>query len=215
MGSVPIFLSALFLMQLSPAEQTRLTHCLDTIQHDAETAYEDGLAWTYEGNRPAARQCVALALIALGHEDEGAARLEDLANATDGGTLEQRGVYLAQAGNAWLQAGAAEAADVTLTNALKLSPDDADLYIDRAGARMILENWDQAIDDLDKALSLKPGYGPAHQLRAEARLNLKSYDLALADIKAAMLAEPDNIDTLVLRGQIREAMRLSDVKQVE
>lgn len=215
MAIVSILMSALAVLQLAPAEEARLSQCLNMIEQDAETAYEDGLAWTYEGNRPAARQCVALALVALGHEDEGAARLEALANSADGGTIEQRAIYLAQSGNAWLQAGAPEAAEITLTNALKLSPDDADLLIDRAGARMMLEQWAHAIEDLDAALSLRPGFGPAHQLRAEARLNTESYSLALADVKAAMLADPENIDTLVLRGRIREAMRLSEVKQVD
>ena len=38
--------------------------------------------------------------------------------------------------------------------------------------------------------------------------------MALADVKAAMQAEPDNIDTLVLRGRVREAIRLSEVRIV-
>ena len=87
-------------------EAERLKACVAKIEVDADEAYEDGLAWTYQGNRPGARQCTALALIALGREDEGAARLEQLANSVDGGTLEQRAEYLTQSGNAWLQAGA-------------------------------------------------------------------------------------------------------------
>ena len=83
--------------------------CIEKIDKDAEAAYQDGLSWLSRGNRPAARHCTALALIALGHEAEGAARLEELANAPDGGTLEERGVYLVQSGNAWLMAGMPDA----------------------------------------------------------------------------------------------------------
>lgn len=195
-------------------EAIRLDACIARIDVDAEEAYEDALAWSFEGNRPGARQCVALALIALGQEAEGAARLEELANATDGGTMEQRALYLTQAGNAWLVAGAPEAAIVTLTNALKIMPDEPDLLVDRASAQIMLQKWPEAIKDLDRALEALPGLAAAHQLRAEARLNMNDLQPALADVKAAMAAEPDNIDTLVLRGRIREAIRLADVKIV-
>lgn len=199
---------------IGQTEATRLDTCIARIDKNPEEAYEDALAWSFEGNRPGARQCVALSLIALGQEAEGAARLEELANATDGGTLEQRALYLTQAGNAWLVAGAAEAAIVTLTNALKIIPDDPNLLVDRATAHIMLEQWPEAISDLDAALQSSPGFGTAHHLRAEARLNKGDLDLALADVKAAMAAEPDNIDTLVLRGRVREAIRLSEVRIV-
>ena len=52
----------------------------------------------------------------------------------------------------------------------------------------------------------------ARQLRAEAHLNLDQLNLAMADIDAAMAADPENIDTLVLRGRVREAIRLSKVR---
>ena len=89
---------------IAAEEQARLDACLTRIESDPEEAYEDGLAWLYQGNRPGARQCTALALIALGHPEEGAERLKNLANSTDGGTLEQRAAYLSQAGNAWIEA---------------------------------------------------------------------------------------------------------------
>ena len=47
-------------------EADRLEACVAKIEVDAEEAYEDGLAWIYQGNRPGARQCTAMALIALG-----------------------------------------------------------------------------------------------------------------------------------------------------
>ena len=193
-------------------EADRLEACVAKIEVDPEEAYEDGLAWVYQGNRPGARQCTALALIALGRPDEGAARLEQLANSADGGTLEQRAEYLIQSGNAWLQAGAPEAAIVTFTNALKLKPGIPDLLVDRASANMMLGNWAEAKEDLDRAIELAPNMAIARQLRAEAHLNLDQLPLAMTDIEAALVADPENIDTLVLRGRIREAIRLSKVR---
>ena len=202
-------------VDVSIDEDVRLEACVDRLETDPSGAYEDGLAWIYQGNRPKARQCTALALVALGRAGEGAARLEQLANATDGGTLEERALYLTQAGNAWLQAGAPEAAAVTFTNAIKLRPTEPDLLIDRASAHLMQEHWQAGADDLDAALELAPGLAIAHQLRAEARLNLGQLDAALEDVQAAMAAEPENVDVLVLRGRVREAIRLSELRLVD
>ncbi len=189
------------------SEQEQLRRCIEKIDVDAEAAYQDGLTWLSRGNRPMARQCTALALIALGEEAEGAARLEELANAADGGTMEERAVYLAQAGNAWLMAGAPEAAVVTLTNALKLRVNDGELYKDRARAYLTLGAWADAAADLDRAMLYSAGDVEAYRMRGHARMKLGQLEAAWADVEAAMQLAPTDISVLVLRGDVREAMR--------
>ncbi len=191
-----------------PGETERLEACIAKIDADPVAGYEGALTWTYQGNRPAARYCYALALLANDRADDGALKLEQLANARDGGTLEQRAIYLSQAGHGWLQAGAPDAAIIAFTNALKLDKDDAGLLVDRAGAYVLAEQSDAALSDLDTALKVRPGFGAAHQMRAQLHLDAGKLDAALSDVKAAMAAEPENIDTLVLRGAVREAMRV-------
>jgi len=194
--------------RLAAEEQVRLDACLAKIETDPDDAYEDGLAWSYAGNRPGARLCTAMALIALGHPDEGASRLTNLANATDGGTLEQRAAYLSQAGNAWIQAEDPDAALDAFNGALKIAPDAPELLLDRASAHLLLENYDKAIADLDTALLRKPGLAEAHQMRGEAWLAKGEPDKAWTDVEAAMNADPENVTTLVLRGRVREALRV-------
>ncbi len=196
--------------ELAKAEAARLEACVAKIETDPENAYEDGLAWSYEGNRPGARQCTALALIALGNYETGAERLESLATSTDGGSMEQRAIYLSQAGQAWIMAGAPEVAVVSFSDALTMAPGTVDLLLDRASAYILTEEWDKALSDLDLALANSPGFGPAHQLRAEVYLNKKSYDLAMRDVESAMAADPKNIDTLLVRGRVREAIRVAE-----
>jgi len=196
--------------ELAKAEEARLEACVAKIETDPENAYEDGLAWSYEGNRPGARQCKALALIALGDYETGAERLESLATSTDGGSMEQRAIYLSQAGQAWIMAGAPEVAVVSFSDALTMAPGTIDLLLDRASAYILTEEWDKALSDLDLALANSPGFGPAHQLRAEVYLNKKSYDLAMRDVESAMAADPKNIDTLLVRGRVREAIRVAE-----
>lgn len=219
MTILPSLAAALALMQMAPIteagravseeEAARLAHCLDLAQSDPETAYEDGLAWLAAGARPPARHCVAVALIELGHADEGAARLEDLANAPDAGGLEERVLYLSKAGNAWMAAGYPDAAVTTLDNALRLAPTSSDLRIDRATARLALGQWTEALGDLDQVVAALPGDPIARELRARAYLELARYSDALADVEIARSAAPENIDLLVLRGDIREARRLN------
>lgn len=195
--------------QVARTEDARLQACIDKTATDAENAYEDGIAWMMQTGTAASQQCTALALIALGQEKEGAARLETLANAKDGGTMEQRGVYLAQAGNAWLLAGLPEAAVTTLTNALKLAPQDPALRKDRARAYLTMKKWKEGGQDLDAAIELSPGDTEAYLMRGRALLQMKRFDDALKDAERAMKQEPKNVDAIVLRGDILEAQQTS------
>ena len=189
-------------------EQRRLEACIDKIREDPAEAYEDGLAWVGEGGRPFARQCTALALVELGHEAEGAIRLEDLANASNGGSLRQRIIYLTQSGNAWLLAGLPEAALVTINNALSLNGNDPQLHADRAAAYIQLKRWDEAEEDLNFAHQRLPRDIEVLKMRAETRLNLGDLEGAENDVADAMALDRKDIPTLVLRGRVREAQRL-------
>ncbi|MEL6284636.1 MAG: hypothetical protein AAFQ18_00365 [Pseudomonadota bacterium] len=219
MISFTVAATGLALLQAAPmteagkaiaAEETaKLERCIAAIEVDAEAAYEDGLAWLGNGNRPKARHCVALAMLELGYHAEAAGRLEDLAGAPDAGSLETRALYHAQAGSAWLLGGMAEPAIVAFDNALKMKPGELDLILDRASAHLLAENWRVALDDLNTVLAERPNSGDALSLRARAHLALEQFDEALADVDAARAIAPDAIDLLVLRGDIREARRVA------
>ncbi|MEE2877675.1 MAG: tetratricopeptide repeat protein [Pseudomonadota bacterium] len=196
-------------VDIARAEQERLNACIELVDKDAEEAYEDSLRWLGEGARPAARYCNALSIIGMGNYKEGAARLEELANAPDAGGKSDRAIYLAQSGNAWLTAGYADAAVTALTNALKLAPTDADIRTDRAAAYLMVEEYDSAIADLDKALATYPNDIEALRMRARAHLNQDDLEKAEVDMSRALLLDNRDIDTLVLRGDIREAKRLA------
>ncbi len=189
------------------AESQRLNTCIETIDENPQEAYEDALAWLNEGARPNARYCAALSLSALGHHAEAATRLEDLAQQKSSGTLGERAVFLTQAGNAWLSAGLPDEAILAFTNALKLRKTDPELYKDRAAALMAADRSFEATLDLNEALTFNPLDAEAYRMRALSYLQQDAHDFALQDIETAMRYEPGNIDTLVLRGEIREAKR--------
>lgn len=191
----------------SQSPQARLNACIAKIETDPNEAYEDALAWVNFGAPPQARYCAALALIALEHYAEGAIRLEALANAEDGGSLDARRIYLTQAGNAWMLASAPEAALVALSNALKFAPTDPDLRKDIGRAHLLMKSWEEAGKAFDEAIELSPGDAEALRLRGRALLEMGRLQDAWQDVVASMEADPSNIDTIVLRGDVREAMR--------
>jgi len=191
-------------------EKQRLNDCLQKIETDPAEAYEDALAWLNEGARPNARYCAALSLSALGHHAEAAARLEALAEQKGAGTLNERAVFLTQAGNAWLAGGQADAAILALTNAMKIRKSDPDLFKDRAIAYLAADRSFEATEDLNQALLFSPLDPEAYRLRALSYLQQKAYNSAMQDIENSRRYDPENIETLLLRGEIKEAMRKSN-----
>ena len=208
-GMLPITQTAS--VDIARAEQVRLESCLAKTETQPEEAYEDSLAWLSSGNRPKARYCNAVSLLALDRLAEGAARLEALATAPDAISAQDRTKYLVQAGNAWLSANYPQAAIVALTDALKLERDDPEIYKDRAAAYLATERWIEGVDDLNTALEKAPADAEALSLRARAHLATENYRAARLDMEAALSYEPENLEILVLRGQIREAIRLSEL----
>ncbi|MEO0606634.1 MAG: hypothetical protein AAFY82_00275 [Pseudomonadota bacterium] len=196
---------------IARAEQARLEACQQKVESAPEEAYEDSLAWLSNGNRPKARYCNAISLLALDRLEEGAARLEALASAPDPIEMQDRILFLTQAGNAWLAGNYPEAAVTALSEALRLETEDPAIYKDRAAAYLAVERWLDGMDDLNTALELAPADPEALSLRARAHLATENLPAAKADMEEALLYDPENIEILVLRGDIREAIRLSEL----
>jgi len=145
--------------------------CLEEIAVDAQEAYEKALQWRDQGGARRAKHCVAMALFALGHEDEAAYRLDELAAGADGGSTATRVKHYAEAANFWLTANEADKAYASASAGLKLEYDHLDLRISRARAYALSGRYDYAETDLTSVLTL----------------------------------------TALLRGQIREAIRLAEL----
>ena len=76
---------------------------------------------------------------------------------------------------------------------------------------MEARRWLEGVDDLNAALELRSDDAEALSLRARAHLATENLSAARADMEEALTIEPENIDILVLRGDIREAIRLSEL----
>ncbi|MAI90166.1 tetratricopeptide repeat protein [Ponticaulis sp.] len=190
-------------------EMLRLRECLELVETDPEAAHEMAASWTYmEGNRRGARECRASALMALGYLEDGAYELEALANAPDGGSMDDRLTYLFRAGGAWLEIGMPDNAVLTFSNIIRLQPEYSEAYNYRGLAYLQLEEWENAEADLDTAISGQPGDFHAYLYRAQARFWQERYDEAMDDIVQARTLDPEDAQALLWRGHIREARRL-------
>jgi len=135
--------------------------CLESIADDAQAAFETALQWRDEGGGRRAKHCVAMALFALGHEDEAAFRLDALAAGADGGSDKTRVKHYAEAANFWLTANEAEKAYASASAGLKLDFQHLDLRIARARAYALSGRYDYAETDLTSVLTLNPNRADA------------------------------------------------------
>ena len=212
MSGALFFSTSTLARDLTTEFDTRHKTCLESIADDAQQAYETALQWRSEGGGRRAKHCVAMALFALGHEDEAAFRLDALAAGADGGPIETRVKHYAEAANFWLTANEAGKAYASASAGLKLKYDHLELRIARARAYALSGRYDYAETDLTSVLTLDPDYTSALRYRADARLKLEKLDAAKADIESAMTLDPTSVETALLRGQIREAIRLADAE---
>ena len=209
--SLPLIASSAYAADLTSEFDAKHKACLERIAEDNELAYEEAMIWQDEGGGRRAKHCVAMALYALGHEDEAANRLDSLAIASDGGTKKMRADFYAEAANFWLVAGEAERAYKSASEGLKLRKDHVDLRIARARAYALLERYDYAETDLTSVLKFSPNNADALRYRADAKMKQGRLSEAKTDIESALRADPTKVETALLRGQINEAIRLDRI----
>ena len=147
------------------AEGARYEQCLAMLPDDPRGAASFAEGWTDGGE--GAVHCHALAEVSLGNAETGAKLLERLA-ATSHAPPAARAVVFGQAAQAWLMTGNAANAYRASTSALALTPDDADMLVDRAVAAGGLNRFEDAEDDLTRALDADPRRAETLVLRASA-----------------------------------------------
>jgi tetratricopeptide (TPR) repeat protein len=96
--------------------------------------------------------------------------------------------------------------------ALKVQPDFAEAFDNRAWIYMTRGDYDAALQDLDKAINLLPptSAGIARYYRGFAFLRLNNYPQALADLNEAQKLQPNNADIYLARGEVEQAQENYD-----
>jgi tetratricopeptide (TPR) repeat protein len=178
-------------------------HCLAMLYDDPQGASNFADTWSASGGGDGATHCQALAQIELGNTRTGAEMLEKLANSAKAPDLTRASLY-GQAVQAWLMNNDPKRAFDAATLALSLSPNDTGLLIDRAVAAGNMDQYQDAIDDLDIVLKADPHRVEALVLRGSAWRHLNQLDLAQDDITRALTIDPDDAEALLERGILRQ-----------
>lgn len=183
------------------AEGDRYEQCLAMLPDDPRGAATFAAGWTDGG--AAAAHCQAMAEVALGNVEAGAAKLESLAAASPAPPAARAAVF-GQAAQAWLMAANAQRAFAAGSAALTLAPDDTDMLVDHAVAAGALGRFEDALDDLTRALDADPRRTEALVLRAAAWRHLDLLELAQDDIDRAIAIDPENAEAMLERGILRQ-----------
>ncbi len=187
----------------APGQSERYAECMALARGDPDLGHKTARAWRDDGGGLAARHCMAVALLGLGHYADAARMLQTLA---DGAAAKQTGFaleLLSQAANAWMIAGQPATAYAVQTRALERRPNDVELLIDRSISLASTARFWEAIDDLNLALDIDPMRVDALIFRASAYRRLETLELAEEDIGRALAIAPTHPEALLERGNIR------------
>lgn len=186
------------------SEAQRYEACMTQARRDPATAFDQALTWQDQNGGAPARHCAAVALVNLKQYKPGAERLEQLAQEMKNPEDEALRVgVLAQAGQAWLLAGDTGRAHAVQSAALKLAPQDPELWIDRGQTLATAKNYKDAVLDFDQAIKIDAERADAYLFRASARRFMEDLAGARQDIDKALRLKPTDPDALVERGIIR------------
>ena len=192
----------------------RFQECVAAIDSDAARAYEEAMAWAYEGQSLDAYRCAAMALAAQQRYSEAARRFDSLAVSISPEYAGGRAQLFSQAGNAWLLDHDPANARSSFTQGIvtvERYPDLLpDLLIDRARAYAMEEDYRAAEQDLNRSLDIRADDTLALRLRASARMHQNAYDLAEADAQRALTlaaTDDDRVGAALILGHVRESRR--------
>lgn len=202
-------------LETRPDHVRRYTECMRLARMEPLKALPAAEKWIVEGGGLGARHCVALAMFQSGRHAQAAAQFEAIARDMGQERPGLRAELYAQAGQAWMEAGAADRAAAAQSRALELKTNDPDLWVDRGLSYAALQSWSRAISDFDQAIRLRQDDVEVLVLRAAAWRNARDPGRAMVDVNRALSIAPDNAEALLERGLINLARGSRDAANAD
>jgi tetratricopeptide (TPR) repeat protein len=112
-----------------------------------------------------------------------------------------------------LRAGMEENADkqmADMNEAVRILPDDADVYRSRALLLASKDKYDEAMADLDKAIELDADNAPTYLLKSRVLTGMKKYDEALEPLEKILKLSPNSIDPWLEKTRIHSLQKKLD-----
>lgn len=189
------FLTAFLLLLTSPlpaaalAPEQKLAQCLKHAEQTPDDGAAEAGAWVKKGGGERARLCRAFAQFHRGEFLSAAQEFQALAQLQVKQNPKQAASLYAQAGLAYARLNDHARAETQYAAALKLEPQDPEIWMDRAVERASAERYWEAIDDLNRALTIMPEMTEALRLRGQAWVKLGQDSKARADFERAELLD--------------------------
>ncbi len=202
-------------LETRPDHVRRYTECMRLARMEPLKALPSAEKWIVEGGGMGARHCVAVAMFQSGKHAQAAAQFEAIARDMGQDRPGLRAELYAQAGQAWMETGAAEKAAAAQSRALELKTNDPDLWIDRGLSYAAMQSWPRAISDFDQAIRLRQDDVEVLVLRAAAWRNARDPGRALVDVNRALSIAPDRSEALLERGLIHLARGSRDAANAD
>jgi tetratricopeptide (TPR) repeat protein len=185
--AVPVFAAG-----ISPEQ--KLQACLKKAEDLPDDAAATAQVWEKQGGGNRALLCEAEAQLHRGEFATAAKEFSTLAAAQQKNNRNRAASFYAQAGLAYAQANDGKNAEAQYALALKLEPQDPDIWLDRATARAGAERYWDAVDDINKALGIMPDMPEALRLRGQVWMKLGLDSKARDDFAQAEDAEAQDQD---------------------
>ncbi len=208
--AAPAVAQGLGALESSPDHLRLYTECMKLARSEPLKALPAAEKWHAEGGGLAARHCVAVAMFEAGRYGQAAAQFEAIARDMGQDRPGLRAELWAQAGQALMEAGAADKAAEAQSRALDLKAGDPDLWVDRGLSYAAMRAWPRAISDFDRALGLRPNDVEILVLRAAAWRNAGNPPRALDDA----IARPQD-RAGALRGAARARFRQPGARRAQ
>ncbi len=199
-AAAPCVAQGLSIIEESPDHLRKYNECMNLARAEPLKALPIAEKWHANAGGLAARHCVATAMYGAGRFIQAAAQFEAIARDMGRDRPGLRAELLAQAGQAFMEAGLPEKATEVQSRALELNAKDADLWLDRGLSFAALKAWPRAISDFDRALTLRRDDVEILVLRAAAWRNAGNPAKAYEDASRALKAAPDHSEALLERG---------------
>ena len=91
--------------------------------------------------------------------------------------------------------------------AARLSPNDANCYINRGRCYEKLQQYQKAVEDYNKAIDIRPGDDWSYVFRAGAFYKLQQYQKAVDDYSKSISLEPSEASTYCTRGDVYKKLK--------
>lgn len=194
-------------LPLAPETAAKLQACLDSATADPDAGIRAANDWRMAGGSFHARQCLGFA---YAKADRWAPATVAFAQAAEeaerAGDVSSSARLWAQAGNAALASGEAAKArdhfDAALARGMADGLAKGEAYLDRARARVALDDLPGARQDLDSALDLAPRDPLAWLLSATLARRTGEMTLAQSHIARAVQMAPDDASVALEEGNI-------------